>query len=40
MARIDYFMYAGILGGSIAGIATNPIDIVFNRMQVDEMYPL
>lgn len=40
VARIDMFAYAGILGGAIAGIATNPIDIVFNRMQVDEMYPL
>lgn len=26
-------------GGLVAGIATNPIDIVFNRMQVDELYP-
>lgn len=32
-------MYAGILGGATAGILTNPIDIVFDRMQVDEMYP-
>jgi hypothetical protein len=32
-------MYAGILGGAVAGILTNPIDIVFDRMQVDEMYP-
>lgn len=39
VARIDYFAYAGILGGVTAGIVTNPIDIVFNRMQVDEMYP-
>jgi len=40
LARIDKFAYAGILGGLVAGIVTNPIDIVFNRMQVDEMYPL
>jgi len=39
VARIDYFAAAGILGGATAGILTNPIDIVFNRMQVDEMYP-
>ncbi len=39
MARIDFFMYAGILGGATAGFLTNPIDIVFNRMQVDELYP-
>jgi hypothetical protein len=39
MARIDFFAYAGILGGLTAGILTNPIDIVFNRMQVDELYP-
>lgn len=32
-------MYAGILGGFTAGLVTNPIDIVFNRMQVDELYP-
>lgn len=39
MARFDYFLGAGVLGGATAGILTNPIDIVFNRMQVDEMYP-
>ncbi len=39
VARIDKFMYAGILGGLVAGIATNPVEIVFNRMQVDELYP-
>ncbi len=32
MARIDKFLYAGVLGGVTAGILTNPIDIVFNRM--------
>jgi len=40
MARFDYFLGAGVLGGAIAGVVTNPIDIVFNRMQVDEMYPV
>lgn len=39
MARFDYFLFAGLLGGVTAGLLTNPIDIVFNRMQVDEMYP-
>ena len=39
MARFDYFLAAGVLGGFTAGLVTNPIDIVFNRMQVDEMYP-
>lgn len=39
MARFDYFLAAGVLGGFTAGVITNPIDIVFNRMQVDEMYP-
>jgi len=39
LARPDYFVAAGIAGGFIAGVATNPFDIVFNRMQVDELYP-
>lgn len=39
LARPDYFVFAGALGGLTAGIVTNPIDIVFNRMQVDELYP-
>lgn len=39
VARIDYFMYAGILGGFTAGVVTNPLDVVFDRMQVDELYP-
>lgn len=30
---------AGIAGGFVAGIITNPIEIVFMRMQVDDMYP-
>jgi len=40
IARPDYFVAAGVAGGMIAGIATNPIDSVFARMQVDEMYPV
>jgi dicarboxylate transporter 10 len=38
-AKPDFLVPAGLLGGAIAGVVTNPIDIVFNRMQVDEMYP-
>ena len=32
LARPDYLALAGIGGGLIAGIVTNPIDIVFARM--------
>ncbi len=39
LARFDYMLYAGLLGGVVAGIATAPLDCVFTRMQVDEMYP-
>lgn len=39
VARLDYFLLAGVLGGATAGILTNPVDLIFNRMQVDEMYP-
>ena len=38
-ARPDYYAAAGLAGGAIAGIVTNPVEIVFARMQVDEMYP-
>jgi hypothetical protein len=38
-ARPDFFMYAGLMGGISAAVLTNPIDIVFARMQVDAMYP-
>ena len=37
-ARQDAWLLAGILGGITTGIVTNPIDIVFTRMQADEMY--
>mmetsp|Transcript_1148 Transcript_1148/g.1156 ORF Transcript_1148/g.1156 Transcript_1148/m.1156 type:complete len:188 (+) Transcript_1148:265-828(+) len=40
LARPDYFVTAGILGGLVAGIATNPFEIVFTRMQADEVYPV
>jgi hypothetical protein len=39
LARPDAYVTAGIAGGFIAGVLTNPFDIVFNRMQVDELYP-
>jgi hypothetical protein len=39
LARPDYLVAAGIAGGAIAGLITNPIDLVFARMQVDELYP-
>lgn len=32
-------MYAGLLGGLVGGFLSNPAEIVFTRMQVDEMYP-
>lgn len=38
-ARPDYMIMAGVLGGAFAGLITNPIDLVFTRMQVDELYP-
>lgn len=40
LARGDYFVTAGLLGGLVAGIATNPFEIVFTRMQADELYPI
>jgi hypothetical protein len=30
---------AGLAGGAVAGVVTNPIETVFARMQVDELYP-
>lgn len=38
-ARPDRQVMAGIAGGLIAGILTNPIEIVYARMQVDDIYP-
>jgi hypothetical protein len=40
LARPDYFVAAGVAGGLIAGLISNPVEIVFARMQVDEMYPI
>jgi dicarboxylate transporter 10 len=39
-ARPDYYAFAGLAGGLLAGIATNPFEIVLTRMQADEMYPV
>jgi len=39
IARPDYMVAAGLAGGFVAGVVTNPVDIVFARMQVDELYP-
>lgn len=39
IARPDYFVAAGLTGGLVAGLVTNPFEIVFARMQADEMYP-
>lgn len=38
-ARMDWMIMAGLAGGFTAGVVTNPIDLVYTRMQVDEMYP-
>lgn len=38
-ARISNMLIAGTLGGFVGGVVTNPVDLVFTRMQVDEMYP-
>ena len=38
-ARPDYMFAAGMTGGFAAGVVTNPVDTVFVRMQVDELYP-
>lgn len=38
-ARADYYIMAGIAGGFTAGVVSNPIELVFTRMQADEMYP-
>ena len=38
-ARMDWYIMAGMAGGMVAGVASNPIDLVFSRMQVDVIYP-
>lgn len=38
-ARPDYLVMAACAGGFTAGVISNPVDLVFARMQVDEMLP-
>ncbi len=38
VARWDKFVPAALVGGVVAGVVTNPFDIVFSRMQVDQLY--
>ena len=38
-ARMDWMIMSGLAGGFTAGVITNPVDLVFARMQVDELYP-
>jgi len=38
-ARPDFYAYAGVAGGLAGGMLANPFQVVFSRMQVDEMYP-
>lgn len=38
-ARQDFYGYAAVAGGMTAGVLSNPFEVVFTRMQVDEMYP-
>lgn len=39
IARPDSYVLAGVVGGAVAGILSNPFDIVFTRMQADALYP-
>ena len=38
-ARPDWYIMAGVGGGFFAGVISNPIELVFTRMQAEEMYP-
>lgn len=38
-ARPDRQIMAGIAGGLVAGVLTNPVEIVYARMQVEDIYP-
>jgi len=38
-ARIDWHIMAGTAGGLVAGVLTNPIELVYTRMQADALYP-
>jgi hypothetical protein len=32
VARLDYYIMAGTVGGFVAGVVSNPIELVFTRM--------
>ena len=38
-ARPDLQIMCGIAGGLVAGVLTNPVEIVYARMQVEDIYP-
>jgi len=38
-AKGDFYALAGLCGGFAGGMLSNPFQVVFNRMQVDELYP-
>jgi hypothetical protein len=38
-ARMDWYIMAGLAGGALAGVVSNPVELVYTRMQADEMYP-
>jgi hypothetical protein len=38
-ARMDSMFTAALFGGMVAGVLTNPIELVYTRMQADAMYP-
>ena len=38
-ARPTWMLFSGLAGGFAAGIASNPVDLVFSRQQVDALYP-
>lgn len=39
VAKYDFYGYAAVAGGIVGGYLMNPFQIVFARMQVDELYP-
>src|SRR6056300_1785329 len=38
-ARPSWMGMAGMAGGFVAGVISNPIELVFSRQQVDALYP-
>lgn len=39
VARVDWLGMAAMAGGLVAGVVTNPIELVYTRMQADALYP-